>query len=256
LKARLAGSFGSAADGYRKFRPDYPVDAVRGAVGMAAGSGRPGVVLDLGAGTGKLTASIAALADPAVNRLIAVEPDPQMIAVLREALPLTTALVGSAERIPLPDAAVDVIVAGQAMHWFDLDVALPEAARVLRPGGRLAALWNVHDSSHPFTAAFERELDRHVRPAGGATGRSTPKPPIAPYTGRAEFGDPRMRTFRWRRRMDAEHLHGLLDTLSYVITASQDRRTALHSAVDALVASWTGPIELAETCEVWVSIRS
>lgn len=254
LKARLAGSFGAAAAGYRRFRPDYPAEAVRAAIG--SGSQRPGVVLDLGAGTGKLTASIAGLPDIEVVELIAVEPDPHMLDALRGLLPGVRALAGSAEQIPLPNDSVDVIVAGQAMHWFDLDTALPELARVLAPAGRLAALWNVHDSTDPFTAAFEHEMDRHVRPAGGATGRSTPTPPSPPFAGRAEFTDPQLQGFQWRRPMTIEQLHGLLDTLSYVITATADRRAALHAGVEELVASWSGPIELAETCEVWVSTRT
>ncbi|WP_051265375.1 class I SAM-dependent methyltransferase [Nakamurella lactea] len=250
LKAQLAGSFGGAAAGYHRFRPGYPEPAVRAAIGTD-----PGHVLDLGAGTGKLAAAVQGLPDAGVVELTAVEPDPQMVDQLRAALPGIHALTGSAEQIPLPDGSTDVIVVGQAMHWFDLDRALPEAARVLRAGGRLAALWNVHDPAHPFTAAFEAELDRHVRPQGGATGRSTPAPPEPPFSGRAEFTDPALQRFRWTRPIDAAGLNGLVDTLSYVITAADDRRAALHSGLDALVAGWTGPVELAETCEVWVATR-
>jgi SAM-dependent methyltransferase len=140
MKTRLAGPFGTAADGYRRFRPGYPADAVAAAVGP-----RPGAVLDLGAGTGKLAAGIRSLPDSGVTDLIAVEPDPQMLAALRTVLPGITALAGSAERIPVPDASADVCVVGQAMHWFDLDTALPEIARVLRPGGRLGLLVFVAD---------------------------------------------------------------------------------------------------------------
>jgi SAM-dependent methyltransferase len=77
--------------------------------------------------------------------VIAVEPDKDMLAELRRHLPGITAEHGTAEALPLPDASVDAVLAGQAMHWFDMDRALPEIARVLRPGGVLAGLWNVDD---------------------------------------------------------------------------------------------------------------
>ena len=77
--------------------------------------------------------------------MTAVEPDPQMLAELRRAMPAARSAPGSAEQIPLPDASVDAVLAGQAMHWFDLDRAMPEIARVLTPGGVFAGLWNVDD---------------------------------------------------------------------------------------------------------------
>lgn len=250
LKARLAASFGGAADGYRRFRPDYPAAAALAAIGPG-----PARVLDLGAGTGKLTAVLHDLPAGIVRDLVAVEPDPQMLAALRAELPNVDAHAGSAEQIPLPDASVDVIVVGQAMHWFDLDVALPECARVLRDGGRLAGLWNVHDDDHPFTAAFQGQLNRHVRPSGGATGHASKDTPESPFSGRPDFTDPQLQQVRWTRPMTVEQLHGLVDTLSYVITARADRRAALHAGIDELAASWGGRIELAETCEVWVATR-
>jgi SAM-dependent methyltransferase len=131
-RARHASSFGAAAAAYAEHRPDYAPAAVRWALGPASGMR----VLELGAGTGKLTASLAALgAEPT-----AVEPDAAMLAELRRALPGVRALPGSAEAIPLPDASVDVVVAGNAMHWFDMDVAGPEIARVLAPGGVMCGL--------------------------------------------------------------------------------------------------------------------
>ena len=109
-------------------------------------------VLDLGAGTGKLTATLVALGAD----VIAVEPDPAMLAELRRALPAVRALPGSAEAIPLPDASVDAVLAGNAMHWFDMDVAGPEIARVLAPGGILAGLWNVMDDRVDWVAGLAR----------------------------------------------------------------------------------------------------
>src|SRR5580765_520932 len=142
-------SFGVAATAYAEHRPDYAQAAVRWALEPAPGPR----VLDLGAGTGKLTATLVALG---VEVIAAVEPDPAMLAELRRALPAVRALPGSAEAVPLPDASVDAVVAGNAMHWFDMDVAEPEIARVLVPGGILAGLWNVFDDRVDWVAGLER----------------------------------------------------------------------------------------------------
>ena len=144
----LGSSFGAAATAYAEHRPDYAQAAVRWALEPAPGPR----VLDLGAGTGKLTATLVALG----AEVIAVEPDPAMLAELRRALPAVRALPGSAEAIPLPDASVDAVLAGNAMHWFDMNVAGPEIARVLEPGGILAGLWNVFDDRVDWVAGLER----------------------------------------------------------------------------------------------------
>ena len=145
---RLATSFGRAASAYAEHRPDYAPAAVHWALEPAPGPR----VLDLGAGTGKLTASLVA----AGYDVVAVEPDPAMLAELRRSLPSVPALSGSAESIPLPDASVDAVVAGHALHWFDMAVAGPEIARVLRPDGILAGLWNVVDDRVPWVAEVAR----------------------------------------------------------------------------------------------------
>ncbi|MEU8661068.1 class I SAM-dependent methyltransferase [Actinoplanes philippinensis] len=129
--------FGTAADAYARHRPGYAADAVRWAIETAPGSR----VLDLGAGTGKLT---GALLD-AGAAVTAVEPDPAMLAALRDRFPRVAALAGSAETIPAADASADAVVAGNALHWFDMAVAGPQIRRVLAPGGVLAGLWNTLD---------------------------------------------------------------------------------------------------------------
>jgi SAM-dependent methyltransferase len=112
----------------------------------------PRHVLDLGAGTGKLTRQLTA----AGHRVVAVEPAVQMLAHLRDALPDVTALVGDAEDIPLADASVDVVVVAQAYHWFDHARAVPEIARVLRPGGVLGLIWNSRDESATWVARLSK----------------------------------------------------------------------------------------------------
>ncbi len=160
----LSSSFGAAATAYAEHRPDYSQAAVRWALDSA-----PGIrVLDLGAGTGKLAATLAELG----SEVIAVEPDSAMLTALRRALPTVRAMPGSAEAIPLPDSSVDAVLAGNAMHWFNMKDAGPEIARVLVPGGILAGLWNVLTTASTgspdlFGSAVRRPLARVTRsPAG------------------------------------------------------------------------------------------
>jgi SAM-dependent methyltransferase len=152
-------SFGAAASAYAEHRPGYAEAAVRWALDPVWAR-RPLRVIDLGAGTGKLTASLIRLGAD----VTAVEPDPQMLAVLRRDMAeedSVRALPGRAEEIPVPDGSADAVVAGQAMHWFDLDRALPEIARVLSPGGVLAGLWNVDDDRMDWVADLAKISKRN-----------------------------------------------------------------------------------------------
>jgi SAM-dependent methyltransferase len=135
-RSARAKSFGAAASIYDRARPGYP-DA---AVDWLLPVGQPQVV-DLGAGTGKLTRLIA---DRGVD-VTAVEPSDGMREQLQSALPGVPALAGSAEEMPLADESVDAVLVAQAWHWVDLPRASAEVARVLRPGGRLGLLWNHRD---------------------------------------------------------------------------------------------------------------
>jgi SAM-dependent methyltransferase len=136
-----AHSFGGVADAYDRGRPSYPKDATTWLVGDD-----PATVLELGAGTGKLT---RVLVDQG-HDVHATDPDPAMLALLEAHLPGVRTAVAGAEEIPLADASVDVVIAAQAFHWFDLDRALPEIARVLRPGGRICLLWNQRNEKIPW----------------------------------------------------------------------------------------------------------
>jgi SAM-dependent methyltransferase len=144
----LGSTFGAAATAYAEHRPGYARAAVEWALEHAPGAR----VVDLGAGTGKLTATLVALGAD----VIAVEPDPAMLTELRRALPNVRSLAGSAETIPLPDASVDAVLAGNAMHWFDMNLVGPEIARILLPEGVLAGLWNVFDDRLEWVAGLER----------------------------------------------------------------------------------------------------
>jgi SAM-dependent methyltransferase len=166
-RLRHGSSFGAAAAAYAEHRPGYAEAAVRWALEpvlerqpvpghqpvrerQPVRGHQPVRVADVGAGTGKLTATLISLG----AEVTAVEPDPQMLGELRRAMPAVSSVPGSAEEIPLPDASLDAVLAGQAMHWFDMDRALPEIARVLRPGGVLAGLWNVDDDRVGWVAGL------------------------------------------------------------------------------------------------------
>jgi SAM-dependent methyltransferase len=140
------------SDRYERGRPGYPdaaVDAIVGELGL--GPGR--TVLDLAAGTGKLTRLLV----PSGANVIAVEPVREM----REKLTGLVALAGTAEHIPLADASVDAVTVAQAFHWFDAERALLEIHRVLRPAGGLALIWNARDERQPLQAALSEILDAY-----------------------------------------------------------------------------------------------
>jgi SAM-dependent methyltransferase len=154
---RAARGFDSAAGVYDRVRPGYPPAAVAWLAEVL--ELRPGTtVLDLAAGTGKLTAPLVERG----LRVVAVEPSEGMRELLRSAAPGAEALAGTAEEIPLADGAVDAVVVAQAFHWFAHGTALGEIHRVLRPGGALALVWNRRDLSAPAHALLEEVMARAV----------------------------------------------------------------------------------------------
>ena len=141
-----AHSFGSVAADYAALRPSYPADALVFVLGE-----RPRRVLDLGAGTGLLTDVLRA----AGHTVVAVDPSPEMLAQLSARRSDVETHVGAAESLPVPDAAVDAVVAGQAAHWFDPAPTAAELRRVLRPEGVVGLLWNFRDGRVPWVGALE-----------------------------------------------------------------------------------------------------
>lgn len=160
INVAAAQGFERGAADYERARPSYPGDAVAFAIdALGLGPGRR--LLDLAAGTGKFTRLVV----PTGAEIVAVEPVAAMRTELVSAVPDVEVLDGTAEAIPLPDASVDAVTVAQAFHWFDASVALREIARVLRPGGGLALIWNVRDESVDWVKRYTEITIRH----GGGT---------------------------------------------------------------------------------------
>jgi SAM-dependent methyltransferase len=211
-RAERARSFGRLAADYDRIRPGYPAAAV---APLPSGS-----VVDVGAGTGKLTTALVA----AGHAVVAVEPDPDMRAVLAgHALPGVDVVDGTGERLPIPDGAAASVVYGQAWHWVDPVAASAEARRVLDPRGVLALLWNLPD----VTADWVAELNR-ISGQPEFTARTAP--PTLPG-----FGVPELVETRWAQQLTPEELLVLFSTFSRVSTrAQQDRRAVLDRLRDHL----------------------
>jgi SAM-dependent methyltransferase len=211
------------------------VEAVRWLVGDEARQ-----VLDLGAGTGKLTRVLVALG----HDVIAVEPSPEMIAELRRALPGVEALEGAAERIPVPDARFDAVTAGQAFHWFDAALALPEIARVLRPGGTLGLVWNLWNDESPIVARLNAALPAFV-------------PSDEPLVLDELFGPIEQASFDWARPYARDELVDSVGTQSSVATLEPAERAECLDAVGRLwdAESSAGVLELPFRTDAYRAVR-
>jgi SAM-dependent methyltransferase len=211
LHARRASSFGSQASQYAEYRPGYPAAALDWILPADATH-----VLDLGAGTGKLTESLLARG----ITVTAVDPDNAMLAELRNRFPAAAALTGTAEEIPVGDASVDAVVVGQAFHWFDMPRALAEIGRVLRPGGALGALWNHEDHRVSWVAGF----DSLIRTSSS---RAWTHP--GPVPGHPAFGRFERREFDHSVRRTAESLTAMVGTHSHMLVCGEAERDAVIS---------------------------
>jgi SAM-dependent methyltransferase len=244
---RAARGFDRAAEVYDRIRPDYPREAIEwlaDVLRLAPGS----VVLDLAAGTGKLTGPLVSTG----ARVIAVEPSEEMLALLGRVVPAADALTGTAEGIPLADASVDAVTVAQAFHWFANDAALGEIHRVLRPNGALALVWNRRDLTAPAHALLEELMATKV-------------------------GDtPRHRDPDWNRVIDESPLFeplaavelpnvqrlpvgGLVEraaSTSFIAALPEAERQELLAEVARREAALPKPIELPHVCELFAFRRA
>jgi SAM-dependent methyltransferase len=212
----LRSAFGEVAGEYDRLRPGPPPEALDWLVPSGATD-----VLEIGAGTGILTRLLA----ERVPSLIAVEPDDRMRAVLA-ATPGVQVLAGWAEELPVPDSSVDVVIAASAWHWVDEERAVPEVARVLRPGGRLALVWSGPDRSVDWMRALwaggmELSPDEKVAADEGRRRRHIVNVDLG---GQSPFEAPETSLFRWTRPMSKDDLVALAATYSGVITMDEKTR--------------------------------
>ncbi|MGI8522042.1 MAG: class I SAM-dependent methyltransferase [Nocardioides sp.] len=202
-----AHSFGSVADAYDRGRPSYPREAAAWLVGRDAAT-----VLELGAGTGKLTEVLVGLG----HDVHATDPDRAMLDVLEKRVPAARTAVAGAEDIPLADRSVDVVVAAQCFHWFDLDRALPEIARVLRPGGHVALVWNQRNERIPW-----------VRRLGAIIGKQDHlSDPAEPLVQSALFGFVEDAQFSHWQQVDRRSIQDLVLSRSNIAVLDEAGRKA------------------------------
>lgn len=234
-------SFGTVAEHYDRARPTYPVDAVTWAVGDDARR-----VLDLGAGTGKLTRVALGLG----LDVVAVEPDPGMRAQFDVAtgmmVPGQTALAGSAEEIPLADASIDAVIVGQAYHWFTLEKALPEIARVLKPGGSFAAIWNMRSTATEWT----KRLDDIM-----SGGRTPPWSRVKDPDFGTLFTPIENRNFSHSVIYTAKRLRDHVASRSHYLVATPREQVEILAQVDELIAGFEPEFELPYTTLVRKAFR-
>lgn len=235
-----AASFESVAEAYERARPGYPLDAVRWLAGAP-----PQDVLDLGAGTGKLTRHLVAVG----HRVTAVEPLPAMRAQLVAAVPGVVVLDGTAERIPRADATADVVTAAQAFHWFDHPVALPEIARVLRPGGVLALVWNMRGVEPTWMAELSAAM------GGGESVGAHEADVLIAESGC--FGPVERATFAHVQHVTGPELRDLVLSRSHCVTRPPDEREAVLAQVAALFSEHAsdGVLELPYSTDCLRAVR-
>jgi ubiquinone/menaquinone biosynthesis C-methylase UbiE len=214
-------SFGSVAEAYERARPLYADEALDWL------SERLPLrrVVDVGAGTGKLTRQLAALGAD----VVAVEPDPDMRAVFARVLPEIELLAGSAEDLPLADASVDAATAAQAFHWFDPEQALPELHRVIRSGGGIAVVWNEWDDEDELMHALN-EIIKRRRPT-----EITASWDGHPLTGSPLFENRELRKFKHVEMIKAETVVERVSSVSAIVNLPPDERERVFGDVRALV---------------------
>jgi SAM-dependent methyltransferase len=241
-----AAGFSAAAEVYERARPGYPDEAVAWlAERLAIGPGRD--VLDLAAGTGKLTRQLV----PLGAGIIAVEPIDAMRAQLDRAVPSVEALAGTAEAIPLPNGSVDAVVCAQAFHWFVPREALREIHRVLRAGTALGLIWNGRDASDPLQERIEGMVAPHRQAFPGGEGRWRQELDASDL-----FGPIEHRTWSYKQELTRLGFVERFASTSFVAAMSDDAREALLDEVRLLVDDLVEPIVIPYETKVFVSARS
>jgi SAM-dependent methyltransferase len=247
----LARAFAGVADDYERGRPGYPaeaVDAIRMGLMLDAGAR----IADLGAGTGKLTRVLAA----AGFDVVAVEPLPALRARLEAEQPGLPTIAGTAEDLPLPDASVDVVACADAFHWFDGARAVPELARVIRPEGGLALLWNEpaeERTGTPPWAVEIRALVEALRPDHPGFSKDQGRGAV---TASPDFDTLHYAEARHVHQTDRAGVLAAIASISYVSALPEpERRALLNTADDVLARAGVEKIEAPLRTTVWTARR-
>lgn len=239
--AARATSFDTTAEQYERGRPGYPqqlLDLLFAEIGLDQPR-----ILDLGAGTGKLTRRLRAF-----GPVTAVEPLAAMRAQLGRVVPDVECLDGTAESIPLPDGAVDVVTVGQAYHWFDQDRANPEIWRVLSAGGHLVSLWNTETREVPWLAALDEIMTR---------GEQRPDKPMQPgwwcemFQHEPWFSAPVVREGAMAVATTKQQLLDRMESHSYLSVRAPGARRPVLDEVAALIAPLPDPFEVPYSTEAY-----
>jgi ubiquinone/menaquinone biosynthesis C-methylase UbiE len=217
LRQERAGSFGGVADDYERARPGYPDAAIQEIT-----KGRPEAILDVAAGTGKLTRQLHALGFPAV----ALEPSVEMLRRLQGVQRDMPMIAGRAERLPCSNGSFHVVTVAQAWHWFDPTVASAELARVLRPGGHACILWNFRDESVGWVA----ELSKII----GSEGTTEADSDADPLASSAAFSPSTRHEYWFEQPLDRDLLVSLVRSRSYVASLGPDKQRGVLNRVAEL----------------------
>jgi SAM-dependent methyltransferase len=213
--AQRSTSFGAVAAEYDRLRPPPAPAAVDWLV-----PGPAQTLVDLGAGTGLLSRALALRA----GHVVAVEPDDRMRAVLTRSAPGVEAVPGTAEQIPLPDAAADGVYGSSAWQWMDPELAVPEIARVLRDGGRFGLVWTTRETDIPWLRAREwfREAYQQAEPSDVSEPRDAAGRRLVSLPHGSPFTNIETSTFQYSRPMTPADIVDMLTTYSAVITADDE----------------------------------
>ena len=238
-----ARAFGAAAEKYERARPTYPAEALDW-IAEAAQLNAGDTVVDVGAGTGKLTRLLVARG----YDVVAVEPIDGMRAVLAERVPQARVVAGTAEAIPVPDASARAVTAAQAFHWFDPERAEPEIARVLEPDGTLVIVANVRDKEDELQARLEELMSRY---RGDYPNKNWPDT----WTDEHPLFVPEYREFRHEHLLDTETFVERVASVSWIASLPADEHRKVLAATRELVADAPEPIRMPYITQVFVCRR-
>lgn len=236
------------AEHYEAFRPSYPA-AAADYIRQTGRLDERSTMVDLGAGTGLMTRLLRP-----VERLLAIEPVPAMRDVLRKAVPEAEVMDGTAGEIPLPSAAADMVLVAQAFHWFADRDAVREIARVLKPEGLLALVWNTRDSDDPFMEQLYTVLAPYRLDSPGYD--STPWRKV--FDGKdAPLGIASHKSFPWEESLTLAHLKGRVRSTSYIALLETPVQVVVMRELEALVGSEAddAPVSMRHRTEVFIARR-